>query len=858
MQRLEEPGLSWSLAENRVNRISRVHYDLAFHMVPGMEEVEGSLALRFTLDSTAGEGVWLDFDGSYLDATWSLNRTTLTEAPLRRNNHLWLPGEHLQAGENHAHFRFRSKVAATGTPLNVYKDSADGAEYYYTLVVPADAHRLFPCFDQPNIKGRFRFEITAPRGWQVVANGERQQKIELPDGLRTMHRFAASRPISTYLMAFAAGPFTVEEGPLVKVNNGTTRKPLRIFYRPVKDPDVDQETLFRMHAECLEGLSEDFASDYPFAKLDFVLVPGFPYGGMEHPGAIFYRESALAFDHVPSEAEWVRRSTLIYHEVSHQWFGNLVTMDWFDDLWLKEGFATFAGYSMLERLEPERNAWLRFHQWVKPPAYRVDVTAGTVPVYQELPNMADAKSNYGPIVYNKAPAVLRALHDWIGNHGFQDGVRQFLRDYGWANARWDALIAAMESASATKLDTWSSRWLLTAGMPKIWLDWQADSEGRITHFQLRQESIQGGNEHWPMMVEFLAAYEDGRRETHAVEFTTGQLDLTQWLGKTAPRWVLLNPGDVAYGQFLLDSQSRHALLEDLPLETDPLIRAVGFSALYETVREAQLHPRAFAELCIRLLEDERDPLTHGQFLGALTTTLSRYMASSAAAALRRQASEMLLRQLLTGDLRSMELQVFRSLVRLGSSEEILQLCRDYLEGQTPVPHLSLGTQDKFLALAALIAAETSDAEDWLQRMEHDDSVHDAAKYAYLAAAARPTARAKQDYFESYLQPDEPPEQWIQLSLQNFHWRGQSELTLPYLKPALEQVEWVKANRKIFFMPSWLNAFINAHSSAEALAVVEAFLEERSDLSIDIRRKLLQSIDGLRRAVKIRQTFDPGT
>lgn len=835
------PGIARELASARAGYISDVRYQLDFDLVENSDTVRGEAIVSFTLPdgSLPVQPVVLDFDGHELE------EVLVNGVPQKVrlvHNHIVVTTENLDPGRNQFRARFASRVAPTGTPLSVFRDKVRGEEFLYTLVVPADAHRLFPCFDQPDIKAIVDLRLTVPPNWVAIANSaakDGEPHIQ-PDG-RKRYEFEDTPRLSTYLVAFAAGPFSEVIGPVAGGNK------MRLFVRRSALNGLEASSLFSMHQRSVRWLERYFDQPYPFGKLDIVLVPGFPYGGMEHAGAIFYRESALFFDHAPTQSELVRRSTLIYHEVSHQWFGNLVTMRWFDDLWLKEGFATFVGYQLLDALEPERNAWLRFQQRVKPTAYRVDATHGTTPVYQELPNLADAKSAYGPIVYNKAPAVLRELHERLGPKEFRNGVRLFLSRHAYQNATWSDLVDALQRASGRDLGRWSERWILTAGMPRVSVDWSSNADGEIDRFEILQEAVQGGAGAWPLRVEMLWVEASG--ETRMVEIETDQARtaLTDVVGQREPACVLLNPRDVAYGQFVLDPKSQQYCLRQLASETDPLRRAVALGSLFDSVREAELAPARLAELLIDLLAAERDPLTQASLLGPLSTILRRYLHEAD----RRRLTTAVVTTLMAGlheGREGLELQTFRFLARQSAADSVLALCRELLAERSPVPGLELGQQDRYLALAALIAA--GQAGKWRDAMTGAKTPSGAAKYAFTAQAAGADAGTKQRYFETYLQPGEPPEQWMQASLANFHWQGQGELTLPYLRKALDQVHWVKANRKIFFMPAWINAFVNGHSDPEALRIVEEFLTDHPDLAPDIRLKILQSVDGLRRAVAI--------
>ncbi|MCK5945220.1 MAG: ERAP1-like C-terminal domain-containing protein [Planctomycetes bacterium] len=853
MPQSPSPGIDRELARQRAATLRDVEYDLRFTFDDRNREVSGTVSIRWQFREDGDrEPLVLDFDGASIGDVLVNNRDAQLE---RRANHLIVPADLLGDGINGIRATFTSKVAPTGTPLTVYRDQADGRDYYYTLLVPADAHRLFPCFDQPDLRARFRLELDVPAAWTAVANTAPIDPTDpepevAPNG--KLLRFAQSKPLPTYLFAFACGPFAEINAPHPRVPGVTSDAPMRILLRGSRREDLDLDAIVRLHHDGLAWLARSFDVPYPFDKLDLVLLPGFPYGGMEHAGAIFYRESALVFDHEPTVDEQVRRSTLVYHELSHQWFGNLVTMKWFDDLWLKEGFATFYGYRAMAALEPEQRAWLRFLQRVKPQAYAVDATPGTTPVFQELENLADAKSAYGAIVYNKAPAVLRALFAQLGAEVFQTGVKRFLEQHAYGSATWQDLAAALEGAARRDLGRWSERWLLAPSMPQVRVRWSQDEAGVVTAANVTQRAL-GGDGTWPIDLELLVIARDGARETLTVATDAASTGIPALVGRPAPAAILANPQDVAYGQFVPDPTTVQWLLAQLANEPDPLVRACGTTALYEAVREAELDPARFVDTLLAMLAAERDADSHRWLLSRLGTCLSRYLPDERAAPLRGRAVALLLEQLTDGEASGRELSTFRFLAWASDDPRVLDICRLVVRGEAAITGLAPGRRDRFLAAAALLAAGKQ--QDDYQRLREEFADEDVGKEVFVTEAAIPTSENKARYWQHYQQLDDPPEQWTQDSLDHFHWPGQQQLTLPYLERALRRVDWVKRNRRIFFMPAWLDAFVNGHSSPEALAVVDAFLAEQQ-LSDDVRRKLLQSRDGLARAVRIREAFAP--
>jgi aminopeptidase N len=376
------------------------------------------------------------------DAILDFRGPKVTGAPGVQWNgaHVRVPERLLGPGENAVTLDFAALAAPAGASVIRVFDAADRSDYLYTLLVPADANQLFPCFDQPDLKARTTLTLVVPRGWSAVSNGALADSAA--DERSTTLRFAESKPISTYLVGFAAGPWA-------RVTRQVEGREVTLYVRRsrLSELGADADSVIAMNARAARWLEGYFGVPFPFPKLDVVLAPAFPFGGMEHPGAIFYNESAFIYRERPTRPQLLGRAATIYHEIAHQWFGDLVTMRWFDDLWLKEGFATYAAAKVQAALDPNADAWKTFYLRNKPAAYAVDRTLGTVPVWQALGNLDQAKSAYGPIVYNKAPGVLKQLDALVGDSAFRRGIHAFLTAHAYANATWRDLLASIGAAA---------------------------------------------------------------------------------------------------------------------------------------------------------------------------------------------------------------------------------------------------------------------------------------------------------------------------------------------------------------------------------------------------------------------------
>jgi len=902
-----ERGISQELAALRARVLDDVAYELFLELTPLQEAVAGSCVVSFDLAENVS-ALALDFDQGRVTrctrdaagagAGTSGAASAVEVALIAVHDHLVIPGEHLVPGRNRFSIEFAGiPVGRGGTALSRYLDESDGSEYLYTLFVPADAHRLFPCFDQPDLKARLRLSLSLPATWTAVANAPLESEEPAlaggADALDAAGRkklcFQETAPLSTYLMAFAAGPFVRIAKPTAAANDapgtvsaastgGATPATTTgaLYVRRSKKDTVDSATLVSLHDSALAWLEDYFGMPYPFDKLDVVLAPGFPYGGMEHAGAIFYRETVMAFDQVPTAAQLQRRAILIYHEVAHQWFGDLVTMSWFDDLWLKEGFATFLSYKILESLDPHALAWLRFHQRIKPRAYRVDSTTGTTPVYQVLDNLDNAKSAYGAIVYNKAPALLRQLEFLVGEEAFRAGTRLCLERYAFGNTRWPGVFDCYEQAAGCELDRWLDAWLLTAGMPVVVPRWERSSDGRIERFVLEQSAARddvarrtnrgggggGGGAAgaedegplWPIKTEVLLWYGDGRTAVQAVELTQARQELPAFRGLEAPEFLLVNHGDRAYGRFLLDPASLKSVTTRLPELSDPFLENLLLSALWNMVREVSFAPVDYCELVLPELAVENDSITFQILLQRLGLALNSYLGEEQERSLRPRLEALLLARIedeaTPGPLR---LAGFRGLVGLARTEVSLVWLRRILTGEVAPKEIPLTSRDRWQIVGRLAEVGAADATA-LYEQEKEKGGVDVARHLFVERAAFPDPAVKEEYFQAYLTETDWPEQWLESSLYGFNAPGQSALTLPYLRRALDRLEWVKSHRKIFYMPRWIDAFIGGQHAPEALEVVKGFLAERDDLPHDIRLKVLQSLDGLERTVRIRARY----
>ncbi len=832
-------GIPRQLARERASRVSNVRYQISFDLAPHATTTKGNELIQFVLRD-AGP-LLLDFRDGKLE---KISANGVQIAPTLDNGHIELPASALHIGENTVQIEFISNIAPAGKPLTHFEDRDDGSEYIYTLFVPMDASMAFPCFDQPDIKGRFQLAVVAPREWTVISNSTVKQSSDA-DEARRRTAFDETRPISTYLFAFAAGPFQ-------RVHDTAGLPGLYVRKSQIQRAQSEAPEVQQIAAQGIAYLSSYFAQPFPFPKYDMVLIPGFAYGGMEHAGATFLREESVLFRTAPTHLDHLGRDILVLHELTHQWFGDLVTMRWFDDLWLKEGFAQYMAYQALATLKPDDNIWKRFYETIKPGAYEIDSTQGTTPIYQDIPNLKDAKSAYGAIVYSKAPGVLKQLAFLLGAEHFRDGLRVYLKDHAYSNAEWSDLVHAFEQVSAKPLNKWADMWIRTRGMPEVDVSWSCNSD-RLDQISLAQHDVLGTSAVWPIATQLLLVFPDGQSSRMRVDLGTASAAVPLHGDAHCPSFIFANDQDFAYGRFLLDARSQSYVLENLGGVHDIFTRTLLLGALWESVREAKLEPRAYIDLSSGLLPNENDPALLQTLLSTSTAALHRYVSDKNRMELAPRFETMAASRMLDAKDQDLRILWYRGLRTVAETPEGLGKLKSLLNGQLSIPGVMLRPLDRWTMVTTLIALNDPDAASIFEAEKKRDPSGDGQKYAYVAEAARPDAQEKQKYFDEYLHDRLREEDWIQLSLRSFNYWNQSSLTQPYLKPALDALPQIKRDRKIFFLVDWLDAFIEGQQSAAAQAEVHDYLRTVS-LEPDLRLKILQAVDELDRTVKIRERF----
>ena len=773
-----EPGVSRELARDRAARIDSIRYELVF-LIPEdkAEPVQGLVTLTFDLKDRGP--VQLDFrEGAEMIQGLAVNGKSQQTDYL--NEHIILHG--LRKGRNLVDIAF--------TPGDQALNRNDG--YLYTLLVPALARTVFPCFDQPDLKAVFSLRLDIPEEWVAVSDGSLQSETVYAG--RKLLAFNDTKPIPTYLFSFVAGRWQMAEETV----DGF---PMRFYYRET-DPDklAQIPEVFRQAASAVRWMEDYTGIPFPFGKYDFIAIPGYQFGGMEHPGAIQFTDRRIFLNPDPTVDEILSRANLITHETAHMWFGDLVTMQWFDDVWTKEVFANWFAAQMTGPLFPEVDAALSDFKQFNLPAYEEDRTDGSNAVKQRLDNLSDAGLIYGNIVYDKAPVVMRMLAERMGLEAFREGLRAYLRTFSYANADWSDLIAILDRHTPEDLTAWSRSWVSEKGMPI----YEVDADGT-----LRQRDPWGRGLEWPQEVDV----------THRGDAT------------------LLNVSGQGYGFFVHDSLSLAYLMDHIAEFEKPLERISILANLYENCLDGRLPAERFARFLTEYIPSEPEELLVSTALGYLGG-----MALHGPMAGTPELETGFMRLARNTKLGKAQSSAFKTLAGFQRDPTVTEVLYQVWKERKPWPGVTLSDTD-YTTLAYELAVRLPDrATEILDaqrgRIGNADRLRE---FDFVRPAVSPDKAVRDSVFQALLVAENRRhEPWVQTALRYLGHPLRQREALGYIRPALDVLQEVQRTGDIFFPKQWVAATLRGHDSPEADALVEEFLTDHPNYPELLKNKVLQA------------------
>jgi len=828
-----DEGVAWELAEHRRQTLSEVRY--AFDLrVPAdrAAPILGNATVRFQWQDETDHPLVLDFlEPGNVDSVRVNEWPASFEAV---NDHVVIDTDGLVAGQENA--------------VELYFTAGDGSlnrndEFLYTLFVPERARFALPVFDQPNLKGRFTVTLQIPADWTAVANGPLAESSVWVNDVGeevSILRFEETRLLPTYLFAFAAGRFQVETAE----RDGRV---MNFYHRETDSEKVERnlEAIFDLHATAISWLEEYTGIEYPFQKFDWVGIPSFQYGGMEHAGAILYRASSLFLDESATQAQYLGRASVIAHETAHMWFGDLVTMNWFGDVWMKEVFANFMAAKIVHPSFPDINHDLRFlshHQ----AAYAVDRSAGANPIRQPLDNLREAGTLYGAIIYQKAPVVMKLLERLVGEDVFRDGLRQYLHAFEYGNATWPDLVGILDDLSPEDVTAWSRVWVEDAGRPDIEVRMDPSSGTLVAS----QRDPSGQGRVWPQSLGVLLGSGEGGERVE-VRMRGPEASRNVVGEAQGPDFLLPESEAVGYGHFRLDEGSREYLLEHVASLEDPVVRGVAWLTLWDAVLEGEVDPGRFLDLLVRGATTETDELNLQRVLGFLETTYWRLLLPADRAARAQGVEEALWARMEAVSTTTAKSALFGTYRDVALTDGAVVHLEEIWEAKE-VPGVPLSEDDLTTLAYALAVREVVGWQDILDRQADATLNPDRrARFLFVGPALSSDPAVRSRFFRSLADPaNREREPWVLTAMSYLNHPLRAAEAEQHVGPALELLDEIQRTGDIFFPKRWLDATLGGHNSSAVAATVRDFLDNHPDYPPRLRAKILQSADMLFRSSAI--------
>ncbi|MBI4728836.1 MAG: aminopeptidase N [Acidobacteria bacterium] len=825
-------------ARERARLLSGLRYEVALDLTTGAETFECQATVSFAC-AEPGASTFVDLFAPEVESA-TLNGRLLSEEAFDGTR---IRLDSLAAG-NTLRVVARCAYQRSGVGLHRFEDPVDGAVYLHTQFEPRDAHRVFPCFDQPDLKGPIAMSVVAPAGWEVVSGGRAIQRPA--PGAGGLWRFETTRPVSTYLAVVVAGPYHAVHEPHGDINLG-------LYCRQSLAQYLDPGEIFEITKQGLDFFQSVFDYPYVFGKYDQAFVPEFNSGAMENPGCVTFQESFIFRSKVTDFLREARAGTIL-HEMAHMWFGDLVTMRWWDDLWLNESFATFMGTLAESRATRFAHSWISFNQQWKAWAYQQDQLPSTHPIVADCPDVQTALLNFDGVTYAKGASVLRQLGAWVGEEAFLAGCRRYFRRHEFANAGLADFLSALEETSGRDLGVWSKEWLETAGVNTL------RPVAEVSGDAYRSVAIaQEAPPEWPVLRPHRLAvglYDAGpeglvRRRRLELDAVGDRTEVAELAGERVPDLLLVNDEDLAYAKIRLDPRSFETVASRLRDLADPLSRSLCWSSAWDMVRDGELPARDYIRLVLGNVEGERE-------IGTAQTLLAR--ARSAAVIFgdpeRRDAALSSIAEAALAAVRAAEpggdrqLAWAHALIGAARSAEHLAVLRGILEGGVVIEGLAVDIDLRWSIVRALTAGGVA-GEDLIEAEVERDPTDEGRRHAAAARAGRPTAEAKSEAWRAVVEDASLPLATLRAIVGGFARIEQERLLAPYAERYFEVAAgfWESRSPEVALTLS-TGLYPGYAISERTLEMTDAYLEAKDPIP-PLRRIVLEGRDGVRRALKAR-------
>ncbi|MEP9364190.1 aminopeptidase N [Nocardioides sp. CN2-186] len=806
-------------AATRAALLDVTSYSIDLDLTTGEKTFGSTTTIRFTCTEPGAETFADLVDGTIHAIT--LNGASIDPATAYADSRIALTG---LAADNELVVTADLPYSRTGEGLHRFVDPADDRVYLYSQFEVPDARRVYTTFEQPDLKAPFTFTVTAPDHWKVVSNSPSPEPEALGDA-KAVWRFAPTKPLSTYVTAIVAGEYhEVQHTYAGKYGD----IPLGHYCRQSLVEHLDVDELVKVTEQGFAYFEDAFDFPYPFGKYDQLYVPEYNMGAMENAGCVTLRDEYLPRSR-QDRMFYAFRVEVILHEMAHMWFGDLVTMRWWDDLWLNESFAEWACYHAAVEVTEFDDAWTGFTNVRKNWAYRQDQLPSTHPIAADNVDLRAVEVNFDGITYAKGASVLKQLVAWVGLDNFLEGVRAYFKDHAFSNTEFKDLLAALEKSSGRDLESWAQEWLQTAGVNTLSPEFELDADGSYASFAVRQTAT----DEWPTLRRHrigIGAYDevDGhlvRRASFEIDVHGDLTEVPELVGQKQPDLLLLNDGDLAYAKIRLDERSLTTVVSGLATLDDSLARALCWGAAWDMTRDGEMSATDFVTLVLSAIGTETDPSGVSRIPVYAALAVTQYSAPANRTALRATWEQGLRKLLENAEAGSdHQLSFARAFAGAAHSESALTDLEQLLDGSLVLEGLAVDTDLRWVLLNGLARNGRADADRIAAELERDNTIS-GQEHAAAARALRPTAEAKAEAWEIAMVRDDVANETQRSVVLAFQVYGQDEVLTPYVEKYLAAADTLweekgtqRASTALEFM------FPKQLASQELLDRVDAWLE----------------------------------
>ena len=854
------PGQNLTRLE-ATDRSATVHtrsYDVTLDLTRGETVFGSSTTVRFT--STQGSSTFIDLIAPVVHSI-SLNGRALDPAEVYADSRITLTG---LAADNELVVVADCAYMHTGEGLHRFTDPADGETYLYSQFEVPDSRRVFAVFEQPDLKASFTFTVTTPSSWTVLSNSPTPEPTptEDSDGSGDAHTFAfaPTEPMSSYVTAIVAGPYVGATDEYVASDGRTV--PLGVYCRKSLVEHMDSAEILDLTKRGFAYYEDLFATPYAFTKYDQIFVPEFNAGAMENAGCVTHRDDYI-FRSRPVEARVERRAVTILHELAHMWFGDMVTMTWWNDLWLNESFAEFTSTLATAEITRWDQAWTTFQTLEKSWAYNQDQLSSTHPVAAEINDLHDVEVNFDGITYAKGASVLAALVGYVGRENFFAGIQRYLAAHAYSNAELGDLLRELEAVSGRDLSSWTRLWLQEAGVTTLRLEVVTDADGVITQAAVRQEiPADSPASLRPHRVAIGSYSPTGQgADTHLERTNRIELDvdgeLTQvpeLVGAKRADVLVLNDDDLTYAKVRLDEESLSHGLTHIEAFAESLPRSIVLASAWDMVRDGELAASHFLNAALQALDVEEHSSVIQGLLGRITTCLSAFLPPAVRRDLAPDTADRLLELARAAQAGSdKQLQLVRAVAAHAVTGEQLDVVAGFLEGTSALEGLDVDQDLRWDLLTGLVAAGRF-GEERIHAEETRDRTTTGRERAAEARAAIPTPEAKKATWRALVDDSSMPNETQVRVLRGLtSVERRPDLLVPFVSEYVEAIDSLWSSRTFHMAENLLTGLWSCATvgldGADPAAALEGWLESHAQAPAALRRIVRENLDDTRRVAR---------